>query len=147
MDALPDFTAAEFVNDPVVVMRGIDYDAQWLDWLGKALDHAVNGLDRAEAAWDEVYDKVADDLKEQMDQEGRKGDPAAHWIETQARKENRVAYQNLRRAKRLVEKLNSQVKAVSHAMNGRQSELSGLRDEARAAQAPGWSGDRGTVRR
>lgn len=134
------FQPQEFSSDPVVVMKAIDREAQWLDWLGKKLDDAVNTLDQAEARWDEIYDKVADDLKDQMDGQGRKGDPAAHWIESQARKENRVAYQNLRRAKRLVEKLEKQIRTASAAMNGRQSELAALRDEARAPQpAPEWA--------
>lgn len=136
----PPFEPQDFDTDPVSQMRSIDHDAQWLDWIGKALDSAVTALDEAEATWDSIYDRVADDLKDDMERDGRKGDPAAHWIETQARKENRVAYQNLRRAKRLVDKLEKQSQAVRAAMNGRQSTLSGLRAEASAPQQqPSWS--------
>jgi hypothetical protein len=141
-DKLEPFEPSGFSSDPVVVMKAIDRDAQWMDWLGKALDTATDQLDEAEKIWDEHYDKVGDDLKQEMIEEGRKGDPPAHWIESRARKENRVAYQNLRRAKRLVEKLEKQIRAASAAMNGRQSELAGLRDENRAPPTPDWARQR-----
>lgn len=135
-----DFNPPPFSTDPVEHMKAIDHGAKWLDWITKALDTAVDNLDQAEAIWDELYDLTADSLKQEMEDEGRKGDPAAHWIESRARKENRVAYQNLRRAKRQVEKLEKQIRSVSAAMNGRQSDLSALRNEARVPQqAPEWA--------
>lgn len=141
------FDPQPFTTDVVPIMKAIDHDAQWLDWLGKALDNAVDMQDAAEAEWDTVYDATADTLKEEMEKEGRKGDPAAHWIETQARKENRVAYQNLRRAKRMVEKLEKQIRAAAAAMNGRQSELAGLRSESGAPPRTDWAHPRTAMAR
>jgi hypothetical protein len=68
-----------------------------------------------------VRDKVAESLKDEMEQQGRKGDPAEHWVDTQARRENRLAWTNYRRAKRAVERIKEQIKAKTSAMSGRQS--------------------------
>jgi len=120
------------VSNPVALMEAIDADAVRLDELEQLLDTCVSALDLAEERWLEVRDKVADDLKDEMEQQGRKADPAEHWIDTQARKENRLAHTNYRRAKRAVDKVQVQVQAKRAAMNGRQSELKALADEARA---------------
>jgi hypothetical protein len=123
---------ARRLPDPVDVMLDIDAGARRLDEFQNLLGQAQDALDEAEARWDEVYDAVSETLKTEMVEEGRKGDPAEHWVTTQARKEHRVVYQNWRRAKRALEVLERRVRATSAAMNGRQSELGLLRDEARA---------------
>ena len=120
------------MSNPVALMEAIDADAVRLDELEQLLDTCVSALDLAEERWLEGRDKVADDLKDEMEQQGRKADPAEHWIDTQARKENRLAHTNYRRAKRAVDKVQVQVQAKRAAMNGRQSELKALADEARA---------------
>lgn len=113
-------------------MLAIDADAVRLDELEQLLDRAVQAMDDAEFAWLEVRDQVAESLKDEMEQQGRKGDPAEHWIDMKARRENRVAHTNYRRAKRAVDKISTQIQAKRAAMNGRQSELKALADEARA---------------
>ena len=120
------------MSNPVALMEAIDADAVRLDELEQLLGTCVDTLDLAEERWLEVRDTVAESLKDEMEKQGRKADPAEHWIDTQARKENRVAYTNYRRAKRAVDKTQVQVQAKRAAMNGRQSELKALADEARA---------------
>jgi hypothetical protein len=120
------------VLDSGRLMLAIDNDAARLDELEKLLDQSVDALDQTEERWLEVRDAVADDLKDEMEKQGRKGDPAEHWIDAQARKSNRVAFTNYRRAKRAVDKCQIQVQAKRAAMNGRQSNLKALADEARA---------------
>lgn len=120
------------MNDAAGLMDLIDADAARLDQLEKLLDQAVDALDAAEERWLTVRDQVADDLKDEMEQQGRKGDPAEHWIDAQARKTNRLAHSNYRRAKRAVEKCQTQVQAKRAAMNGRQSCLGALRDESKS---------------
>jgi len=120
------------VSNPIALMEAIDNDAVRLDELERLLGTCVDTLDQAEERWLEVRDTVAEALKDEMEKQGRKADPAEHWIDTQARKENRVAYTNYRRAKRAVDKCQVQVQAKRAAMNGRQSSLKALADEARA---------------
>lgn len=134
------------MSDPVTVMQAIDADACRLDQLEKLLGDCATALDAAEERWDEVYDKVAEDLKTEMAGEGRKGDPAEHWITSITRRQNREAYVNWRRAKRALAIAEKQVKAKADAMNGRQSELAALRDELRAAPYQPGSADRPPVR-
>lgn len=113
-------------------MLAIDASSSELDRLSKLLDSAIDALSQAEENWDELFDKVADDLKDQMAETGRKGDPAEHWIVTTTRKQHRAEYQTWRRAKKLVDKIEKQINATKGALSGRQSELSALRDEAKA---------------
>jgi hypothetical protein len=120
-------------SDPIAVMLAIDADAARLDQLEKLLGDASDALDQAEENWDEVYDQIARELKDQMDTDGRKGDPAEHWITATARQRNRDVYKTWRRARRALDRIEKQVKAKTAAMSGRQSELGALRDEARAA--------------
>ena len=121
------------MSNPVALMEAIDADAVRLDELEQLLGTCVDTLDQAEERWLEVRDTVAESLKDEMEKQGRKADPAEHWIDTQARKENRVAYTNYRRAKRAVDKTQVQVQAKRAAMNGRQSSLAALRDEIKSA--------------
>lgn len=120
------------MSNPVTVMQAIDAGSAELDRLSKALDQATDLLSEAEEAWDELYDAVAETLKEEMDEAQRKGDPAEHWITATTRKQHRAEYQTWRRAKKLVDKLEKQVKATTAALSGRQSELGALRDELKA---------------
>lgn len=120
------------VSDPVEVMRAIDNDAMRLDELESLLDDAVSALDASEERWDEVRDATAESLKDEMADTGRKGDPAEHWIDSVARRENRTVYVNYRRARRAVDRIREQIRAKQAAMSGRQSELAALRDEVRA---------------
>lgn len=117
------------MSDPVDVMLAIDRDAERLDELEKLIGESADLLERAEEAWLEIYDRVAEDLKDEMQEQARKGDPAEHWVTSVARRQHRVEYSNLRRAKRAYEKFDKQIGAKKAAMNGRQSELAVLRDE------------------
>lgn len=117
------------MSDPVSVMLAIDDDAARLDELEKAIGDAADLMERAEEAWLEIYDRTAEDLKDEMAETGRKGDPAEHWVTSVARRQHRVEYTNWRRARRAYEKFDKQIGAKKAAMNGRQSELAVLRDE------------------
>jgi hypothetical protein len=120
------------VIDPVTVVQSLHDDAADLDTISKRLYEANQRVDRAEAAWDLVYDANAESLKDEMVEDGRKGDPAEHWITSVTRRQHRVVYQELRNAKREVERLERQLKAKTSATSARQSELKVLQDEARA---------------
>lgn len=117
--------------DAAGVLTDLDAGAARLDKLERALGQATSALDDAEERWLEVYDATADALKDEMNEHGRKGDPAEHWIESRARRENRTVYGNFRRAKRLVERLEKQIRARQSVVNARQTQLNALRDEAR----------------
>jgi hypothetical protein len=120
------------MKEALNVLAAIDADAARLDELEAAYGTAHALLDQAEEAWLDVKDTIAESLKDEMTEAGRKGDPAEHWIETQARKHNRVAYTNYRRAKRAVDRISEQAHMKRSAMSGRQSELAALRDEVRS---------------
>lgn len=120
--------------NPVALMDALDADAVRLDELEQLIETATDALDQAEQEWLEVADAVAESLKDEMREEGRKGDPAQHWVETQTRRQHRVEYTNYRRAERAVKRIKEQLRAKQAAMNGRQSELAALRDELRAGQ-------------
>jgi chromosome segregation ATPase len=116
------------MSNPIAIVNELGNDAARLDELDKLLDTAIDALDAAEDRWLEVRDKVAESLKDEMEQQGRKGDPAEHWVDTQARRENRLAWTNYRRAKRAVERIREQIKAKTSAMSGRQSQLRAQND-------------------
>lgn len=120
------------MNDAGQLMSDIDQGAIRLDELEKLLETAVSAMDDTEERWLEVHDAVADDLKDEMGEAGRKGNPAEHWIDSRARRENRLAYTNYRRAKRAVDRIQVQVQAARAAVNARQSLLKALADDARS---------------
>lgn len=78
---------------------------------------ARSDLDRAEEEWLALYDEVAEALKEEMVEEGRKGDPAEHTIASAARRKDRALYTRLRRAKR-------KLAAAETVSSNRRSEVS-----------------------
>jgi hypothetical protein len=129
--------------DPSMVVGRIHGDAEDLDGISKALYDANQRMDQTEAAWLLVYDAVAESLKDEMADEGRKGDPAEHWITSVARRQHRVVYQEWRNAKREVERLDRQLQAKRSAISGRQSELKSLQAEA---EYQGYVGQRQTPR-
>lgn len=116
--------------DPVQVVEAIDTDARSLDEISKALKDANDRQDRAESGWLTVYDGIAESLKDEMAEEGRKGDPAEHWITSVARRQHRVVYQEWRNARREVERLGQQLQAKRASMSGRQTLYKALQDEA-----------------
>jgi hypothetical protein len=116
------------MSNPIAIVNELGNDAARLDELDKLLDAAIDTLDAAEDRWLEVRDVVAESLKDEMEQQGRKGDPAEHWVDTQARRENRLAWTNYRRAKRAVERIKEQIKAKTSAMSGRQSQIRAMND-------------------
>jgi hypothetical protein len=120
-------------------MEALADDLERLDNLGKALYVATDELNEAEEAWDVLLDAVAESLREEYQERGRKSDPAEHTILSACRKQHRAEYQRLRRAKRDLERLQSLSQVRRQMASGRQSELSALRDESRAPQ-PAWSG-------
>lgn len=122
------------MTNPIQVEENLGTVTEQLDTLSKDLATAHDLLNDAEAAWEEVYDTVAESLKEQMVEEGRKGDPAEHVIVTATRREHRTAYQNYRRAKRAVEKLERISQNRRAQLSGYQSQLKTLNAEANAPQ-------------
>lgn len=108
--------------NPALIPDGLATATQELDRLSKVLASAYDQLDEAEIAWEETFDRVAEALKTEMADEGRKGDPAQHWIVSVSRRENRTAYISYRRAKRNVEKAQRVTEAVSKALSGWQSQ-------------------------
>lgn len=124
------------MSDPGTLMEEVHADVVELDGLSTSLDAAVTRLDRAEEAWDEVYDEMAVELKTELDEAGRKGDPAEHTITAATRRKHRATYQELRQAKRNVDRIEKKLQAKRAALNGRQSELGAERDLARAGEGP-----------
>lgn len=116
--------------DPSMVLERIHADAEDLDTLSKRLYAANERMDLAEHGWLVVYDGIAEALKTEMVDEGRKGDPAEHWVTTIARRQHRLVYQEWRNSRREVERLDRQLQAKKAAMSGRQSELRALQAEA-----------------
>lgn len=92
--------------------------------LAKAIADAYEELNEAEAAWDELADDVAQTLREEAENRGSKAAPAEHTIVSATRRENRKAYQRLRRAKREIAKL----EVISQ---NRRAELSGQQTRIR----------------
>lgn len=119
------------IIDPIEVLNEVNENAVSLDAISKALKAANDRMDAAESGWLVVYDAVAESLKDEMMEEGRKGDPAEHWITTVARRQHRIVFQEWRNAKREVERLDRQRQAKQAATSGRQSVLKALQDEAR----------------
>lgn len=132
------------MSDPVLTEGSLDSYAADLDSLEKSVDHWTDEFLKAEATWDELYDAVADSLKADMDEAGRKGDPAEHYITSVCRKQHRVEYQQLRRAKKKLEGLQLQIKAKSQAASARQTQLNTEMKLAGISSAPQpqWSGRR-----
>jgi chromosome segregation ATPase len=118
------------------IMQALDDDAERIDTLEKLLDDANDQLDEAEAIWDEKYDVIAESLKEEMAEQGRKGDPAEHTIITDTRRANREAYQNLRRAKRAVDRIQVQLRAKQSAVSSKQTLLKSAAAEGNGAYQP-----------
>jgi hypothetical protein len=110
------------VTDPVITEGSIDADVQALDRIEKQIGAWTEDYISAEEIWDALYDATADDLKDQMREEGRKGDPAEHWVTSVCRRQHRVEYQNLRRAKKQLDGLQLRVKAKTTAVSGRQTQ-------------------------
>lgn len=113
---------------PDEVISDLDSDARIMDNLEKAIGAACDALDQAEETWLILYDQIAETLKDEMVEEGRKGDPAEHWITTITRRQHRAEYTTWRRARRAWEALERQRQAKEKAMSARQSELNGMRD-------------------
>jgi hypothetical protein len=127
------------VTDPAFVMERIEFCVAELDRISKALTAAGGVLDATEEVWDELADATAEALKEEMVEAGRKGDPAEHVVVSATRRQNRAAWQEYRRAKRLVERLEKLGSNRRAQLSGWQSTLSALKDESYAPQDPAWS--------
>lgn len=91
-------------------------------------------LDKAEEEWLALYDEVAEALKEEMVEEGRKGDPAEHTITSAARRKDRALYTRLRRAKRALA-------AAETVSSNRRSEVSAYQSLIRSEHAEAGAQD------
>lgn len=121
------------MTDPATVMDAIGQDAADLDSYGKQLDNAVTQLNLAEAAWELIYDQFIEELTEDTAKKRLPGEDVRVALCRRRDDTNRQAWNNLRNAKRAVEKLEKQISAKRAALSGRQSELGALRDEAKAS--------------
>ena len=119
------------MSNPVELIEQIDRDASDLDRLSKAIHDATSEVERIEEKWDVALDTVMAALEDEFAEAGRKSVPE-HTAISAARREHRTTYQEFRRAKRRLEKLQMQLHAKRAAINGRQSELSALKEELRA---------------
>jgi hypothetical protein len=118
--------------DPATVEQELETTASLLDSLGKDLDEAVDAYNAADEAWLILYDQVAEDLREEYQQAGRKTDPAEHVITSTTRKQHRVAYTEWKRAKRDLERIKQRMQSLGKVVSARQTQSNGLRDEIKA---------------
>lgn len=116
--------------NPAQVMEALGSDAENLDEIQKLLNTANDLLNQTEARWDECYDAIAEDLKDELVKAGSTKDPSEHRIVSETRRKHRDVYVNYRRAQRAVATLERRLSAIGKAMNGRQSLLAAMRDEA-----------------
>ena len=129
------------MSDPIITEGSLEADARDLDELEKNIDGWTDGFLKAEEAWDALWDAVSDDLKQEMNEQGRKGDPSEHRITSVCRQQHRAEYQALRRAKKKLDSLQPRVKAKTQAASSRQTQvnvdlkLSGIT----VGQQPQWS--------
>jgi predicted ribosome quality control (RQC) complex YloA/Tae2 family protein len=113
-------------------MEQLDEDALTLDALGKLLWAAIDECDKAEDEWEQLRDRVQEELKREMDEDGRKGDPAEHTIIAVARRRDRDLYRRFRSAKREKERCQALIDAKGKAISARQSWLKGEGTQAGA---------------
>lgn len=118
--------------DPATVDEQLNVKLDELDRLTKELDLAITEYDNADKAWLELYDAVAETLREEYRDAGRKSDPAEHVLVTETRREHRAAYTRWKRAKRDLDGIKLKIDATSKVLSGRQSQAKGLREEMRA---------------
>lgn len=123
------------VTDPATVMRLIHGDTVALDSLGKHLHEGVTKLVETEDKWEQKYDQFIEDLRDEYANSTSRL-PGEDVRLSLARQAHRAEWQAYRTAKRNVEQLERRLSAKKAALSGRQSELSALRDEARAADLP-----------
>jgi chromosome segregation ATPase len=121
------------MSNPSDVLEAIGRDTSDLDRLSKRIYEATERQNKAEAAWDEVYDAIMADLEAEFADAGRKSVPE-HTAISAARRAHRAVYVEYREASRQAERLHRQLQAKRAALNGRQSELNALRDELRASE-------------
>jgi hypothetical protein len=121
--------------NPAQIMQALGMDAARLDEIQRLLQEASDLMNAAEERWDECYDGIAEDLKDELVKAGSTKDPSEHRIVSETRRKHRDAYVNYRRAKRAVDTLERRLQAVRAAMNGRQSLLASMRDEAQGNAA------------
>jgi len=121
---------ANGVTDPVTVQDNLELATAELDACSKALTDAVTSLDEAEDSWLKLFDETAQALKEEMVEEGRKGDPAEHVVTSVARRKDRLVYKRWRDARRQVDLLEKVSANRRSQLSGYQSQLKALDSEA-----------------
>jgi hypothetical protein len=115
--------------DVITVDEELATGASELDLLGKQLGAAVEEYNLADEAWLKLYDAVAENLREEYRDAGRKTDPAEHVIVSETRRQHRAEYTRWKRAKRAVERIQAQMNASRTVVSARQTQAKGLRDE------------------
>lgn len=114
--------------DPATVEAELIQGVAELDVLGKTLGAAVEEYNKADEAWLELYDAVAEGMEEERKDAGRPA-PAEHLILSTARRQHRAAYTRWKRAKRAVDRIDKQMQAARTVVSARQTQANGLRDE------------------
>lgn len=114
--------------EPFEYEAGLESATGALSALSDELGSAYEAFDEVEAEWDAHRDTIAEDLKDQMVDEGRKGDPADHWVTSVARRRKPELYAEFRRCKRAIDRLNTQ-------SSNRRSELTGYQSLLKSEHA------------
>ncbi len=103
--------------------EGLESSTGALSSLSTNLSDAYKDFDSIEEEWDQHRDVIAEELKEQMVDDQRKGDPADHWVTSVARRRKPEMYAAWRKAKRRIEKLTVQSSNTRSQLTGFQSLL------------------------
>jgi molybdopterin converting factor small subunit len=108
-----------------------------LSELSKAIYAAYDELDQAEGEWLPKFDAVAETLREEGREQGRKSDPAEHTVLSAARARYPAEYSRWKRAKRDVQKF-------EEIASNRRSEVSSLQTQVRESGGERKTGGQGT---
>lgn len=106
------------MSDAITYLESLEDTTGKLSEASRHLHEAADELDKAEKEWDEARDAVFEDLKDEMANADRKGDPAEHVVTSTARRLHRDKYIAWRQAKR-------QVETYERVSSNRRAELSG----------------------
>lgn len=125
------------MRSPVELMADIESHVEQLDFLSKQLEEATRLLNSAEAEWTATEDAGVIKIQETHDKL-----PPADVRLSMVRSQNRKAWNETQRGKRLVNLIEKQITVVRAQLNGRQSELSAQKAGdayVSGGQTPDWS--------
>lgn len=120
------------MRSPGELIQDLDRYVRGLDTAGQELENALELLDQAEAAWEDVFDSFSEEIAE-----GGERMPGQERLVSMARAQSpqaRDAWRTLRHAERVVKKLQGRQSRLKDQISGVQSQLSALKAEARAPE-------------